>query len=333
MLCECLRCSPVRRRAAYRSRSYGTFDHLMLLLGRLCNFASRDRARKQMAKKPDGPPGAPGPGMSPPLFAGMMPSKGTFSVPTGFSPPRDLTPPPDGPDEIDFEASTKAALADWDSIRQAFETFRAQLGPDFEPLDTEYEPAFPTPFGPPIQYRTYNVAGIWMNYYMGLIVLHRAHPAMPPVAMIAAGMAARQTVPFAMEIGRIAAGLVAEDCSRVGAVSTLVGATLIESSFPLFVSAIQVSLPQTRTDSWVATGIVVADSTSLVPFPGAETLGHQADARHRPPYRLPVGETDRRRLPGRVEQGRIHGSRYAVPAADRRPPSGAAVGMDTAATH
>jgi hypothetical protein len=227
----------------------------MLLLGRLANFASRDRARKQKANKempggPPGPPGQPGPpgppgppGMSaqsPPLFAGMMPSRGTFAIPTGFSPPRDPTPPSDGPDEMDLEASTTAALREWDDIRQAFDAFRSKLGPDFEAMGPEYEPPTMTPFGPALTYRTYSIAGIWMNFHMGTIILHRSHPSMPPVAMIAAGMAAQRTGQCANEIGRIAAGLWTEDCSNITAVSTLVGAAFIESSFPLFVAGVQV---------------------------------------------------------------------------------------------
>ena len=78
-----------------------------------------------------------------------------------------------------------------------------------------------------------------MNYYMGYIVLLRAHPMMPPFAMMAAGMAAQQTAPAAMELGRIAAGL-AEDCSNVTEVSTLVGGAFIESAFGLFVAGVQV---------------------------------------------------------------------------------------------
>src|SRR5262249_39306330 len=144
--------------------STGTFDHLLLLLGRLADFASRDRTRKGLAKGPGGPPGGPGgpPGsaQSPPLFAGMMPSKGTFTVPTGFSPPRESTPPADIPEEISLEARTNAALREWDEIRQAFEVFKSQLGPDFDALGPEFSPPMRTPFGPSLTFRTYNIAGI-----------------------------------------------------------------------------------------------------------------------------------------------------------------------------
>ncbi len=145
-------------------------------------------------------------------------------------------------EEVDLESSTNDALREWDRIRRAFDTFKSFLGHDFEPLGPEYDRPRETPFGPALSYRTYSIAGIWMNFYMGLIVLYRAHPSMPPVAMIAAGMAAKQTAPYANQIGRIAAGL-AEDCAHVTAVSTIVGAVFMESSFPLFVAGVQV-----RTD-------------------------------------------------------------------------------------
>ncbi|KAL2134768.1 hypothetical protein VTI74DRAFT_10842 [Chaetomium olivicolor] len=243
---------------------YGTFDYLNLLLGRLANFASRDLVRKRKARKAQGPPGqgpgqgrgqspgqqGPGPqrpgpqgpglgrGVSPPTFPGLMPSSGRITVPRGFTPPRETSPSSDSAEDADFDTSTTKAMREWEEIRQAFETFRARLGPDFEPLGEDFAPPEMTPFGPSLTYRTYSIAGMWMNYYMGLVVLHRAHPSMPPVAVIAAGMAAQQTGRWANEIARIAAGL-HEDTTHVTAISTLVGAAFIESCFPLFVAGVQ----------------------------------------------------------------------------------------------
>jgi hypothetical protein len=171
-----------------------------------------------------------------------MPTSGRVTVPRGFSPPRDESSPSnDSVEDIDMDASTANAMREWEEIRQAFEVFRARLGPDFEPMGPDFAPPEMTPFGPALMYRTYSIAGIWMNYYMGLIVLHRSHPSMPPVAVIAAGMAAQQTGRWANEIARIAAGL-HEDTTHVAAISTLVGSAFIESSFPLFVAGVQVSL-------------------------------------------------------------------------------------------
>ncbi|KAI6350877.1 hypothetical protein MCOR25_010313 [Pyricularia grisea] len=229
---------------------YGTYDHLILLLGRLCNFASNDLARKRMAwakgagggpppGKPQGGPGGGGPGQSPPSFAGMMPTSGNFSVPAGFSPPREPSGNTSGPaDETSLDELTNAALAEWESIRQAFELFHSSLGPDFGPLTSEFEPPKPSPFGPALTYRTYSIAGVFMNYYMGLIVLYRAHPSMPPVAMAAAGMAAQQTGMYANTIGRILAGLV-DVTPGMSEITTVVGGILIESCFPMFVAGVQ----------------------------------------------------------------------------------------------
>lgn len=225
----------------------------MLLLGRLANFASRDLNRKRKARRAQaaagpgpgqgGPPPGFGRGQSPPSFPGLMPSSGRITVPRGFSPPRETSPSSDSAEDIDLDASTADAIREWEEIRQAFEVFRARLGPDFEPMGPDFAPPVATPFGPALMYRTYSIAGIWMNYYMGLIILHRAHPSMPPVAVIAAGMAAQQTGRWANEIARIAAGL-HEDTTHVAAVSTLVGAAFIESCFCLFVAGVQVIPPR-----------------------------------------------------------------------------------------
>lgn len=172
----------------------------------------------------------------------MMPSTGNITIPKGFSPPREQSPESDSQEEMDFDTSTAAALHEWENIKQTFAIYRSQLGPDFEPLGPEYEPPAGSPFGLALKYRTYSIASIWMNYYMGLIVLYRCHPSMPHIAMAAAAMAGRQTAPFAIEIGRIIAGLTVEDLNTMMHINTLLGAVSIESSFPLFVAAVQVFL-------------------------------------------------------------------------------------------
>ncbi|OTB03291.1 hypothetical protein M426DRAFT_60729 [Hypoxylon sp. CI-4A] len=220
---------------------YGTYDHLLLLLGRLASFASKDLTRKREAFKANGP----GRGGSPGMFPGMVPRHPeNVTVPMGFTPPRETSPPTtttsDGPpdDSIDLDASTAEAYREWEGIKQAFETLRENFGPEFEPLDTDVYDARNTPFGLAAHYRTYSIAGIWMNYYMGLIVLHRSHPTMPPVAMMAAGLSAGTTARHCLEVGRIAAGL-EENIERLENVSTLMAAALIECCFPLFVAGIQ----------------------------------------------------------------------------------------------
>ncbi|KAH7030936.1 uncharacterized protein B0I36DRAFT_362728 [Microdochium trichocladiopsis] len=215
---------------------YGTFDHLMLLLARMSNFNTRDQARKKVAlsRSPHGPK-APPPG----TFPGLVPASGNVPLPAGFSPPRETTPEDQASQsELDFDAQTAAAHQEWGSIRHAFEVFKNALGPDFAPLDADAFMPLDTPFGPSRHYRTFSVAGIWLNYYMGLIMLYRAHPTMPPIAMMAAGLQAPNTAEWAMEIGRIAVGVV-EDTSGSTVLSTLEAAGLIESGIPLFVAAVQ----------------------------------------------------------------------------------------------
>ncbi|KAF7559655.1 hypothetical protein G7046_g4488 [Stylonectria norvegica] len=196
---------------------YGTYDHLMLLLGRLANFSSKDLSRKSRAGRGKTAPQGAG---SPPPFPGMLPTHGKAQVPMGFSPPRDTSPQSDGYDDPDPEVGLKAAMDDWEGIRLAFEAFKSNLGLEFQPLRPEYSDRRESPFGMTLQYRTFSVAGIWMNYYMGMIHLHRTHPSMPPAAMQAAGLSARQTAEYANQIGRIAAGL-SDDCSQAQEISTL----------------------------------------------------------------------------------------------------------------
>ncbi|TRX98337.1 hypothetical protein FHL15_000982 [Xylaria flabelliformis] len=194
---------------------YGSYDHLILLLGRLVNFVSRDLSRKREALSRSGsgtqwpPPG---------MFTGMMPASDKVTPPMGFSPPReDSSPPNTAPQyhtDSDLDTRTVEALREWEQILLAFQEIKHHFGPDFEPLGADIYPSQPTPYGPATHYRTYSIAGIWMNYYMGLIVLHRAHPKMPPVAMLAAGMSAGTTMPWALQLCRIAMGL-EENISRL----------------------------------------------------------------------------------------------------------------------
>ncbi|KAJ2991163.1 hypothetical protein NUW58_g2623 [Xylaria curta] len=220
---------------------YGSYDYLILLLGRLANFVSRDLSRKREAMSRSGSGSTwPPPGM----FTGMMPASDKVTPPMGFSPPReDSSPPPSATQyhtDGDLDTRTVEALREWEHILSAFHEIKLHFGPDFEPLGADIYPTQSTPYGPATHYRTYSIAGIWMNYYMGLIVLHRAHPKMPPVAMLAAGMSASTTMPWALKLCQIAAGL-EENISHLKVVSTLMGAALIESAFPLFVAGVQPS--------------------------------------------------------------------------------------------
>ncbi|KAK7738819.1 hypothetical protein SLS63_002156 [Diaporthe eres] len=157
----------------------------------------------------------------------------------GLSPPQEpFLSPEQIHDAVDLETSTQKALEEWNHIMQAFQLFKSSLGPDFDPLSDDDHPPADSPFGPVWTYRAYTIAGIWMNFYMGLVILHRAHPSMPPFAMVAAHMIAKETDPYANEIGRIAAG-VAGNLTVESVVSAPQSSALIECCFPIFVGAVQ----------------------------------------------------------------------------------------------
>ncbi|KAH7167852.1 hypothetical protein DER46DRAFT_301163 [Fusarium sp. MPI-SDFR-AT-0072] len=245
---------------------YGSYDHLMLLLGRLADFSSKDISRKRKASLARGPPPGAG-GSSPPSFPGIVPTDGKFHVPRGFTPPRETSPQSDSTEDHDADASYQAALEEWESIKRGFEAYESSLGPEFQPLKPEFSDKRDSPFGMTMQYRTFSVAGIWMNFYMGMINLVRCHPSMPPAAMQAAGMSARQTGPYSNKLGRIAAGL-SEDVSQATEITTLVSAAFIESCFCLFVAAIEYQDEKQR--HWVIRHL--RDITRLTGWQSAERI-------------------------------------------------------------
>ncbi|PQE21429.1 hypothetical protein CJF30_00008298 [Rutstroemia sp. NJR-2017a BBW] len=222
--------------------SYGTFDHLVLLIGRLADFSARDQKRKRLAMKANST-GGPTPPM--PHFPGMIPNLKEPQPPMGFSPAYTISSESSENDDKDLEAQRLEAEDEWQEIRNAFSVLEDHFGEDFQPLGEEFSTPISTPFGTALQYRTYGVAGVWLNYYMGLIACHRAHPSMPPAAMAAAGLAARKTAYFANEIGRIAAGITG-DLSMKTQVNPGVGAALIESSTCLFLAGVQYQKSEQR---------------------------------------------------------------------------------------
>lgn len=185
-----------------------------------------------------------GPPQMPP-FSGMVPTSGEVQLPMGFEEYNVPSPQSSNGGEYDLESQRIEAEEEWQEIRNMFAVLADHFGEDFQPLGPEFSSPIQTPFGPAHQYRTYGIAGIWMNYYMGLIACHRAHPSMPPAAMMAAGIAARQTASMANELGRVAAGI-APDCSMTTHVSPGVGAGLIESATCLFISGVQYQDPNQR---------------------------------------------------------------------------------------
>lgn len=134
------------------------------------------------------------------------------------------------------ESRTEAeALKEWYQISHAFDWFFRLLGHSFR----SHLPGSSTPFGPAKHYASYEIAGIWMNYHMGKILLHRHHPGMPYAALEATVRAFPHTEIHAMSIAQIAAGI-AGDLTNVEAVDSHTSAALIEMTFCLFLAAPQV---------------------------------------------------------------------------------------------
>ena len=171
---------------------------------------------------------------------GMMPAMAPQPLPDAFrSAPRDQLyfEKPISEDDIELEAATRDAEADWEDIFRALELFEASLGEEFQPLSPDIMPPTQTPFGDSIAYRTYPIACIWTMFYTGRIITERMHPSMPPAAMMAAGIAAPKTWHWAQLIGRICAGLQPPPSNQP--LNPSLGAALMESSLGLFFGGVQ----------------------------------------------------------------------------------------------
>lgn len=267
-------------------------------MGRLADFAARDMKRKRAViqanggwRHPDSTHGsgsssqAGAPTSSPqtptmmPSFSGMVPGVKEAQLPMGFEASRDTSPQSVQSDDVDLQTRTAEAEEEWQEIRAAFTVLEEHFGEDFQALGPEFSAPIETPFGTALQYRTYGIAGIWMNYYMGLICCHRSHPSMPPATMVAAGFMRKQTEYYANQLGRIAAGI-APECHMSPEVNTSVGGALIESSTCIFISAIQVrfSAPPPLAHNSL--------TNPTVPRPRATYLDRPSPATHRASDRL-----------------------------------------------
>ena len=294
--------------------TYGTSDHLTLLLGRIADFASRDRKRKIKAVQLNGgvwnPPGSTadaahaagissidvgdsnlqkrvssaGPTSAP--FYGMTPA-GRSRMPSSYG-VDPIRSPSESPirDEFDLSPSTESALQEWEQIRLALDVFASSLGPSYQPLPAEYMTPVQTPFGDAIQYRSYDIGVLWAIFNMAKLILIRSHPNMPPAATMAAGVAAQQTASIANTIGRIAAGIVPKSIDEP--ISPVLGSALVDSTMPLFFAGVQLTYPAQRTwlvsrvrkieerTSWASIGVIAS---------GCETVWVKAaEAGRGPPY-------------------------------------------------
>ncbi|KAF1982629.1 hypothetical protein K402DRAFT_424384 [Aulographum hederae CBS 113979] len=304
---------PPRARMGRPDSVYGTHDHVILLLGRIADFVSRDRVRKtkvmelnggQWRPPPDspffggsqgrGPPGGPPPGQgrpggpppgmqmpphgqsdrrglmaqpqdqqqTPPRppnipFYGMAPAAPAASMPSSYSAHKPDSPTSSSPGSTtsspsyDLAAATAAAVDEWGQIRAALNVFASHFGPGFQPLSAEYHQPLATPFGEALAFRSYDIGVLWGLYYMCQIILIRAHPHMPPAAMMAAGVAAQHTAKYANDIGRIAFGIIPGPSNLP--LNPSLGASLCEITMPLFFAGVQYQDFHQRT--WLVTHI------------------------------------------------------------------------------
>lgn len=164
-----------------------------------------------------------------------------MTAPRGFSTTSGKSPQTQLNEETNLDISIKDALREWDSIQRAFTVLKNELERALKQLPAGYADRRESPFGTPLQYGSFAAAGIWMNYYMGMIQLHRCHPNMPPAAMPAAHQADAYTKDYAILIGRIAAGLSTQSTAWAGTrIDVNIGAAYVESAFCLFVAGVQV---------------------------------------------------------------------------------------------
>ncbi|KAF2113303.1 hypothetical protein BDV96DRAFT_120946 [Lophiotrema nucula] len=218
-----------------------------------------------MPQMPRGPPPAANAG---PDFFGMAPSKPPAPLPTSYENPNyqsDSPQSPHSPDTkyADLPAAYEAALADWNSISHAHATMAQILTntPGFQPLPADIVPPIPgqgvasnmTPFGPALMHRSYDISILWTLLHLSQILLIRAHPAMPPAAMMASGVAAPATAPYAVLIGRVTAGMQ----MPTGELTPSIGAALIESCMPLFFAGVQYQDPAQR--EWLVDRLLDVD--------------------------------------------------------------------------
>ncbi|KAI9714642.1 MAG: hypothetical protein M1812_006307 [Candelaria pacifica] len=329
---------PPRSRIGRLDALFGTWDHLLLLVARVADFAAKDQPRKVRAVAASGGAWRPAPWMNlgpPPSIPpqqpggslpnaptdrtpsqsvhpatvgqsnipaqqqssphGAIPPTTPISQPSGFSNNSTSFSPPKQQYDLDLEAATVEAEEEWKEIKAAFRVFEDCLGPDFKPLSPEYMQPLTTPFGPALYYRTYSVACIWVLYYTGLILIERAHPAMPPAMFQAAGVAARQTARYANEIGRTCAGL--GPTSANTPLNPSLAAALMESTMGLFFAGVQIQDPAQR--GWIVSRLL--DITRRTGWGSSETVAagcetawqKMAERGKGPPYQRTMNRSTR----------------------------------------
>ncbi|QIX01326.1 hypothetical protein AMS68_006843 [Peltaster fructicola] len=244
---------------------YGSFDHLTLLLGRVADFAAKDRVRKLKVMDQNGDNGvhtlivewpehhrhdlqlvslrSPPPG---PMFYGMAPtSEAKVRMPTSYERSHAKASP-----DLEQETwSLETALQEHDDILAALHEFKASLGVAFATLSADCHSPVHTSFGPASVYRSFDIGCMMAIWNMTVIIAIRSHPYYHPAAHVAAAMATMETMPYAIEIGRIAAGIVPGP--QHVSLNPFLGAALVESCMPSFFAAVQYQQPEQRHETIV----------------------------------------------------------------------------------
>lgn len=257
---------------------YGSFDHLMLLLGRVADFSARDRPRKlkqmalnggqwrpapsmNMPRPPQpspgqpptqGPPNGPPPQAGPAFFGMAPPPKQNVQMPSSYRSAQNTKTPqgsssPEA-EAFDLKVATDAALEEYGRIRAALRAFKDALSNEaFQHLGDDFHTPLQTSFGPALFYRSYDIGCLWSIYNMCEIIAIRSHPHMHPAMHAAAAIAAKDTAYYATQIGRIAAGVVPGPANEP--LNPTLGSALCESCMPSFFAAIQYQSPLQRQET------------------------------------------------------------------------------------
>lgn len=212
----------------------------------------------------ESPPSGPPPAI--PAFLGMAPARPHAPITTHYANPDYKRSPPAYnaplPEYTDLPSAYENAISEWETINTAHATIAQVLSStdSFAPLPPELQVIPPdgtstmTPFGPALVHRSYDISVLWTLLHLSKIILLRSHPAMPPAMMMAAGVCAQATGPYASLIGRITAGMhtpISED------LSPFLGSVLQESTMALFFAGVQYQDPAQR--EWTITRLLEVD--------------------------------------------------------------------------
>ena len=232
-----------------------------------------------------------------PNFFGMAPAQPHAPITTHYAnPDYERSPPiPNPPNSqyADLPSAYDAAITEWENINTAHATIAQVLSSNgaFAPLPPELQVIPPgetstmTPFGLALVHRSYDISILWTLLHLSKIILLRAHPAMPPAMMMAAGICAQATRPYATLVGRILAGI----SLPAGDLSPFLGSVLQEGTMGLFFAGVQYQDSTQR--EWIITRLLDIDrrtgwASAGVIARGVETSWERAAQMGRgPPYK------------------------------------------------